>query len=105
LIGVLYNTAMTDTVTRELANHSACCFEYDVASKPVSVHLPLIRFFACLYLHLKTYDLEFSSSQFCISNKPSPEVIIETPLRAQVLMAQVCFFLCVFAYSIFSGRL
>ncbi|KYQ49453.1 E3 ubiquitin-protein ligase UBR2 [Trachymyrmex zeteki] len=74
---------------RELADHSATCLQYDVASEPVSIHLPLSRFLAGLFLHLERYNLHFHSSEFSSSTKPTPEQIIDPVLTAQAMISQV----------------
>lgn len=74
---------------RELADHSATCLQYDVSSQPVSIHLPLSRFLAGLFLHLERYDLHFQSTEFINQTKPTPEQIIEPVLTAQVMISQV----------------
>ncbi|CAG9856266.1 unnamed protein product [Phyllotreta striolata] len=73
---------------RELANHSASCLHYDVASKPVSIHLPLTRLLAALHLHLEKFNLHFDGAEFQVQ-KPRPMQIMEPVLRAQVMIAQV----------------
>ena len=73
---------------RELADHSVACLQYDVSSKPVSIHIPLSRFLAGLHLYLDDFGLNFDSPTFQI-DKPTPVQIIEPVLRAQVLIAQV----------------
>lgn len=74
---------------RELADHSASCLQYDVSSEPVSIHLPLSRFLAGLFLYLEKYDLDFQSSEFMIPNRLTPEQIMEPVLRAQAMISQV----------------
>ncbi|XP_015515354.1 E3 ubiquitin-protein ligase UBR2 [Neodiprion lecontei] len=74
---------------RELANHSASCLQYDVSTEPVSIHLPLSRFLAGLFLYLERYNLEFQSSEFMMPTKPTPEQIIEPVLRTQAMFSQV----------------
>ncbi|XP_011862906.1 PREDICTED: E3 ubiquitin-protein ligase UBR2 [Vollenhovia emeryi] len=74
---------------RELANHSATCLQYDVASEPVSVHLPLSRFLAGLFLHLEKYNLHFQSPEFSNPMKPTPEQIIDPVLTTQAMISQV----------------
>ncbi|XP_012287219.1 E3 ubiquitin-protein ligase UBR2 [Orussus abietinus] len=74
---------------RELGNHSAMCLQYDVASEPVSIHLPLSRFLAGLFLYLERHNLYFQSNEFTTSSKPTPEQIIEPVLRAQAMISQV----------------
>lgn len=75
---------------RELANHSASCLQYDVSTEPVSIHLPLSRFLAGLFLFLEKYDLEFQSAEFLLqTNKPTPEQVVEPVLRTQSMISQV----------------
>ncbi|CAL1294338.1 unnamed protein product [Larinioides sclopetarius] len=74
----------------ELADHSASCIEYDVAIEPVSIHLPLVRFIAGLLLRLDQFNLTYQDSNFNIENveRPSPEQLMELPLRTLVMLAQ-----------------
>ncbi|GIY02969.1 e3 ubiquitin-protein ligase UBR2 [Caerostris darwini] len=74
----------------ELADHSASCIEYDVSSDPVSIHLPLVRFMAGLLLHLDRFNLTYQDPNFNIENveRPSPEQLMELPLRTLVMLAQ-----------------
>ncbi|XP_044730986.1 E3 ubiquitin-protein ligase UBR2 isoform X2 [Chrysoperla carnea] len=72
---------------RELADHSAACLQYDVASQPVSIHLPLSRFLAGLHLYLEAHNLNFDTAFQGI--KLTPEQIMEPVLRTQVMIAQV----------------
>ncbi|XP_022906723.2 E3 ubiquitin-protein ligase UBR2 [Onthophagus taurus] len=82
------NELSTSLDIRELADHTVTCLHYDVASKPVSIHLPLSRFLAGLHLHLEKYNLSFDGAEFKI-DKPTPVEIIEPVLRTQVMIAQV----------------
>ncbi|EFA01832.1 E3 ubiquitin-protein ligase UBR2 [Tribolium castaneum] len=70
----------------ELVDHSASCIVYDVASRPVSIHLPLSRFLAGLHLYLEKFDIHFNEMQ---CPKPTPVEIMEPVLRCQVMIAQV----------------
>lgn len=70
----------------ELVDHSASCIIYDVATSPVSIHLPLSRFLAGIHLFLEQYQLDFNEIQ---PVKPSPVEIMEPVLRSQVMIAQV----------------
>ncbi|CAH0560295.1 unnamed protein product [Brassicogethes aeneus] len=72
---------------RELADHGTACLHYDVATKPVSIHLPLSRFLAGLYVYIEKFNLH-TKVEFQVP-KPSPVQIIEPVLRAQVMIAQV----------------
>lgn len=80
--------AQSMTVVRELADHSASTLQYDVSSRPVSIHLPLSRLFAGLYLHLEKFDLSFDTIT-TTSAKPTPEQLIEPVLCTQTMIAQV----------------
>ncbi|XP_017488477.1 PREDICTED: E3 ubiquitin-protein ligase UBR1 [Rhagoletis zephyria] len=72
---------------RQVAGHVAECIVYDVASRPVSIHLPLSRFFAGIYLHLGSFGLTFDNA--VTGHKRSPEEIIEPILCTQTMIAQV----------------
>ncbi|XP_054719736.1 E3 ubiquitin-protein ligase UBR2-like [Uloborus diversus] len=74
----------------ELANHSASCIEYNVATEPVTIHLPLVRFIAGLFLHFEKFNLSYEGPQFVMENveRPSPEQLMELPLRTLVMLAQ-----------------
>jgi E3 ubiquitin-protein ligase UBR2 len=62
--------------------------EYDVATLPVSVHLPLTRVVAGLLLHMTRYDVNYNSPDFLISRKSSLPELMELPLRTLVMIAQ-----------------
>ncbi|XP_014208989.1 E3 ubiquitin-protein ligase UBR2 [Copidosoma floridanum] len=72
---------------REVANHCASCIHYDVSTEPVSIHLPLSRFLAGLFLHLEKHNLSFQGSE--IISKVTIEELIEPVLRAQAMVSQV----------------
>lgn len=74
---------------RELADHSASCLMYDVSTKPVSIHLPLTRFLAGLYVHFETFDLTFDTVASSSADKPTPEQIIEPVLSTRAMISQV----------------
>lgn len=61
------------------------CVDYEVLSKPVSIHIPLYRFLAGLHLYLDRYN--HRELQYC--EWKSPELIIEPVLRVLVLKSQV----------------
>ncbi|XP_052865271.1 E3 ubiquitin-protein ligase UBR1 [Anopheles cruzii] len=91
-------TALTDVkfivhemtvVTREVANHGASCLTYDVSSRPVSVHLPLTRFLAGLYLEIERYGLTYDSIAPNCPERPTPERIIEPVLCTRTMISQV----------------
>lgn len=64
------------------------CIDYDVATLPVSVHLPLTRVVAGLLLHLTRYDVNYNSPEFIIGRKSSLVELMELPLRTLVMIAQ-----------------
>lgn len=74
---------------RELADHSASCLMYDVSLKPVSIHLPLTRFLAGLYVHFEKFDLTFDTVASSTADKPTPEQIIEPVLSTRTMISQV----------------
>ncbi|XP_058984354.1 E3 ubiquitin-protein ligase UBR1 isoform X3 [Musca domestica] len=86
LLQNMFIIGQTKKEVQKVAGHSAECLMYDVASKPVSIHLPLSRFFAGIYLHLGTYGLNFD---MITRLKRTPEEIMEPILCTQVMMAQV----------------
>ncbi|GAB0094295.1 E3 ubiquitin-protein ligase [Sergentomyia squamirostris] len=80
--------SQTVTKVQELADHSVSCLMYDVASQPVSIHLPLSRFFAGLYLHLEKFDLSFYKVSTPTTGL-SMVHLIEPVLCTQTMIAQV----------------
>ena len=79
--------SLCKTEERTVAGHVAQCKNYDVTSKPVSIHLPLSRFFAGIYLHLGTFDLTFDNAMS--GTKRTPEELMEPILCTQAMIAQV----------------
>lgn len=65
---------------------SALVVMYDVASQPVSIHLPLSRFLAGLTLHIKKFNLQYCDLS---NNRMRPWELIEPVLRTRVMIAQV----------------
>ncbi|GAB6018583.1 hypothetical protein CHUAL_000274 [Chamberlinius hualienensis] len=76
-------------ITRKIGDHSVSCIDYEVASQPVSIHLPLSCLLSGLYLHLEHYDLTYDSPELAWSDKPTPVMLMELPLKTQVMIAQV----------------
>uniref|UniRef100_A0A1B0DIL8 E3 ubiquitin-protein ligase n=1 Tax=Phlebotomus papatasi TaxID=29031 RepID=A0A1B0DIL8_PHLPP len=83
--------SQTVTKVQELADHSVACLMYDVASQPVSIHLPLSRFFAGLYLHLEKFGLSYYSvsAPSAVASCLSLVHLIEPVLCTQTMIAQV----------------
>lgn len=79
----------TKVEVRELADHSASCLMYDVSAKPVSIHLPLTRFLAGLYVHFEKFDLTFDTAASSSADKPTPEQIMEPVLCTRTMISQV----------------
>lgn len=73
---------------KELADHSANCLIYDVSTQPISIHLPLTRFLAGLYVHFEKFHLTFDNVS-TTSDKPTPEQIIEPVLCTRTMISQV----------------
>ncbi|EDV46445.1 E3 ubiquitin-protein ligase UBR1 [Drosophila erecta] len=77
---------------KKVAGHLANCLVYDVSVQPVSIHLPLSRFYAGIYLHLGAHDLTYDELQTetdALSIKLTPREIIEPVLCTQAMIAQV----------------
>lgn len=84
--GFIIGDSKTHDVT--ICNHKAVCLTYDVTTKPVSIHLPLSRFFAGLYLHLGKYGLSYDT--LC-TLKRTPEELMQPILCTQAMIAQVSY--------------
>lgn len=78
----------TKAEIKELADHSVNCLMYDVSSKPVSIHLPLTRLLAGLYVHLHKFNLTFDTVS-TTSDKPSVEQILQPILCTRTMISQV----------------
>ncbi|XP_058811002.1 E3 ubiquitin-protein ligase UBR1 isoform X2 [Topomyia yanbarensis] len=89
LAEVKFIVSETTVEVKELADHSASCLIYDVASKPVSIHLPLTRFLAGLYVHFEKFDLTYDTVAPSSADKPTPEQIIEPVLCTRTMISQV----------------
>lgn len=72
-----------------LLNFTQLCYDYDVSSQPISVHLPLSRMISGLLLALPKHGLDWNCSEMALDSKPTLLQLMEAPLRLQVLMAQV----------------
>ena len=77
------------TIVRELADHSATCYEFDISTKPVSIHLSLTRLYAGLHCHLELFNVNSFDPVVTFEKKPTPEILMEPALRALCLAAQV----------------
>ncbi|EDV38316.2 uncharacterized protein Dana_GF21816, isoform D [Drosophila ananassae] len=77
---------------KSVAGHVANCLVYDVAVNPVSIHLPLSRFYAGIYLHLGDHEMTYDSLQAeteALQRKFTPREIIEPVLCTHAMIAQV----------------
>ncbi|XP_001354328.3 E3 ubiquitin-protein ligase UBR1 [Drosophila pseudoobscura] len=77
---------------KSVAGHVANCLIYDVSVRPVSIHLPLTRFYAGIYLHLGTHDLSYDclvAETEALNIKMTPREIIEPVLCTHAMIAQV----------------
>ncbi|KAK3092305.1 hypothetical protein FSP39_001069, partial [Pinctada imbricata] len=78
------------TVKREdktVHGQKARCLKYDVSTQPVSIHLPLSRFLAGLYVYMEKFGLSFNCDALQ-SQAVDPVELMEPPLRVQVMIAQ-----------------
>ncbi|XP_058445563.1 E3 ubiquitin-protein ligase UBR1-like [Malaya genurostris] len=89
LTEIKFIVSETNVEVKELADHSASCLIYDVASKPVSIHLPLTRFLAGLYIHFEKFNLTYDTVASSLTDKPTPEQIIEPVLCTRTMISQV----------------
>ncbi|XP_070180013.1 E3 ubiquitin-protein ligase UBR2-like isoform X1 [Littorina saxatilis] len=71
-----------------VAGHTVKCQKHDVAAQPVSIHLPITRFLASIYIHLAEYGLRFDSPELMVRKRLEPVELMEPALRVQVLIAQ-----------------
>lgn len=78
-----------------LLNFTQLCYDYDVSTQPVSVHLPLSRMISGLLLALPKHGLQWDCSEMELEDKPTLLQLMEAPLRLQVLMAQVRRLFCI----------
>ena len=76
-------------VFKELNGISAECIEYQVSTKPVSMHQPVTRVLASLCQHMGKYDLSFDSHEFDIEERPSIVHLMEPALRTIVFSCQI----------------
>ncbi|XP_017133411.1 E3 ubiquitin-protein ligase UBR1 isoform X2 [Drosophila elegans] len=92
LVGNSFIVGAEKSEARSVAGHVANCLMYDVSVKPVSIHLPLTRFYAGIYLHLGAHDMTYDSLQTeteALSSKLTPRGIIEPVLCTHAMIAQV----------------
>ena len=79
------------TQTLELQGKFADCVAFNVATSPVSLHLPLCRLFAGMSLHLDKFGLKYAGDDFKFMEEemPSLNLVLEMPLRTSVMVSQV----------------
>jgi len=75
----------------ELEGKSAECVVFNVATSPVSLHLPLCRLLAGMSLHLDKFGLKYAGDDFKLMEEemPSLNLVLEMPLRTSVMVSQV----------------
>ncbi|UJR10060.1 hypothetical protein I4U23_014282 [Adineta vaga] len=80
------NASIVKTTVRNL---KVDCFAYDVAKDPITVHIPVVRLFAALHVHLQKYtDTVTKFNNLCEKYQIHPCFVYEESLRIQVLTAQ-----------------
>ncbi|KAH8330115.1 hypothetical protein KR059_001969 [Drosophila kikkawai] len=92
LVGNSFIVGGEKAEAKSVAGHVANCLMYDVSSKPVSIHLPLSRFYSGIYLHLGAHDMTYDSLQTeteGLNIKLTPREIIEPVLCTHAMIAQV----------------
>ena len=75
----------------ELAGISRDCINYNVATEPSSLHLPLVRLLTAMSLFLDNFSLSYKSDDFKLMDEDMPGLgsLLELPLRTSVLVSQV----------------
>ncbi|XP_033110450.1 E3 ubiquitin-protein ligase UBR2-like [Anneissia japonica] len=73
---------------KQVSGHNVLCIEYDISTQPVSIHIPITRFLAGLYIHLGKYNLNYYKEGLLPMGSLNPMELMEGPLRIQVLKAQ-----------------
>ncbi|XP_071832675.1 E3 ubiquitin-protein ligase UBR2-like isoform X2 [Apostichopus japonicus] len=71
------------------AGHRTTCFRYEVSHRPVSVHYALIRFLAGIQVGLGKFNISYLTEGLLPNQPIQPIEMIEEPLRAQVLVAEL----------------
>ncbi|XP_064603615.1 E3 ubiquitin-protein ligase UBR2-like isoform X2 [Liolophura sinensis] len=72
-----------------IVNRTAKCIKYDVANQPVSIHTPVSRLMAGLFIQLEKFGLTYHSPEIYINPAKLDAVeMLEAPLRVQVLISQ-----------------
>ncbi|CAF1204742.1 unnamed protein product [Rotaria sordida] len=80
------NSSIVKTTVNDL---KVDCYAYDVAKDPISVHIPVVRLFVALHIHLQKYtNTATTFNNLCEKLKIYPCFIYEEALRIQVLGAQ-----------------
>ncbi|XP_078593152.1 E3 ubiquitin-protein ligase UBR2-like isoform X14 [Branchiostoma floridae x Branchiostoma japonicum] len=75
---------------RRVCDQEAIVVDYTVSREPVSIHLPICRLLAGLYLQLGKHGLTFNSPElYGPLQPPSAMDLLEQPLRTLVMIAQV----------------
>jgi len=70
-------------------HYTELCYDFDVSSQPVSVHLPLSRMISGLLLAVPKHEIPWDTVGKGLDNKSTLLHLMEAPLRLQVLIAQV----------------
>ncbi|XP_053731591.1 E3 ubiquitin-protein ligase UBR2 [Synchiropus splendidus] len=76
-------------ISLSLAGHSVDTFRYQVSQERVSIHLPVCRLLAGLHVLLSRSEVTSRLPELLPLGELSPPLLIELPLRCQVLCAQV----------------
>ncbi|KAH8416831.1 hypothetical protein KR222_006992 [Zaprionus bogoriensis] len=92
LVNNIFIVGNEKSESKSVAGHTANCLMYDVSMRPVSIHLPLSRFYAGIYLYLGDHGMTYDSLQAetePLNIKLTPREIIEPVLCTQAMIAQV----------------
>ncbi|XP_066279397.1 E3 ubiquitin-protein ligase UBR2-like [Branchiostoma lanceolatum] len=92
-VKALLEISQLDTVKkckRRVCDQEAIVVDYTVSREPVSIHLPICRLLAGLYLQLGKYGLTFNSPELYGPLQPPIAMdLLEQPLKTLVMIAQV----------------
>lgn len=72
-----------------LLHYTQLCYDFDVSSQPVSVHLPLSRMISGLLLAVPKHEIPWDTVGKGLDATSTFLNLMEAPLRLQVLIAQV----------------
>ncbi|XP_040576594.1 E3 ubiquitin-protein ligase UBR2 [Lepeophtheirus salmonis] len=90
LYGLQQHAQLPDPIVQKtILDQTFDVIDYQVSTRPISIHFPVTRVLAGLSLSMQKYDLDYDTSFFQIDARPDPLTLIELPVRTVALIAQV----------------